>query len=89
MDSLHRWTHVAVIFNNIECPEGSSICKMELSVYIGGVLQEKRVVTHRYHLKDMVDKQAQLTIGSDAFGVSTLTGELATIVVCCCCCVLE
>ena len=56
---------------------------MELSVYIGGVLQEKRVVTHRYHVNHMIENSSQLSIGSDAYGVSTLNGELATIVVSC------
>ena len=65
----------------IECAEGSSLCKMELSVYIGGVMQDKRIVTHRYRLDEMSSPISQIHVGSDVYGVSAFIGDIAALAV--------
>ena len=54
---------------------------MELSVYIGGVVQDKRIVTHRYRLDEISSPISQIHIGSDVYGVSAFIGDIAALTV--------
>lgn len=54
---------------------------MELSVYVGGIFQDKRIVTHRYRLGELLEHSSQLHIGSDVYGVSAFIGDVAGIAV--------
>ena len=48
-------------------------------MYIGGVLQDKRIVTHRYRMSELSEKVNQIHIGSDIYGVSAFYGDIAVL----------
>lgn len=54
---------------------------MELSVFIGGVIQDKRIVSHRYRMSELSEHSSQLHIGSDVYGVSAFIGDITAIAV--------
>lgn len=48
-------------------------------MFIGGVLQDKRIVTHRYRMGELFSKINQIHIGSDIYGVSAFSGDIAVL----------
>lgn len=54
---------------------------MELSVFIGGIIQDKRIVSYRHHGGDLSERGYQMHIGSDAYGVSAFVGDVTAIAV--------
>lgn len=54
---------------------------MELSVFIGGVIQDKRIVSYRHYGGDLSERSSQMHLGSDAYGVSAFIGDLSAIAV--------
>ncbi|KAK8799045.1 hypothetical protein WA171_005796 [Blastocystis sp. BT1] len=74
-ESVNRWTHITVVFNNLSQGTGLSLYKTEISVYINGIFQD-RTISSRY-----IQNSQKLLVGSDIFGSNAFLGDIASVAI--------